>query len=159
MNKNMVLIKTPKGKEEIETRQYRLSAKQRGALILVDGKSDVAHLVGEGRSDWEKELIELISLGFIESMSAPIEISTLDPKVAAPQENALAQIKAELIRISGDILGIQAVKIVKKIENSPESKEALSATVRSCIELVRLIVDEQKSKVLEAKYRETLRRI
>ena len=66
-------------------------------------------------------------------------------------------VKLELIRISRDILGPQADKIVKKIEESSDSKEALSATLKNCIELVRLVVDEKKSKALAVKYSETLK--
>ena len=153
MDKRAVFSKTQKGKDEIETRQYRLPAKLRMALILADGKSDLGQLVEKGGPDLLKTLEELTLLGFIQQVSAQPK---LPPAAAMPA--AGLPLKAELIRISRDILGAHADKIVRKIEESSETKEALSVTLKNCIELVRLIVDEKKSKALGAKYTETLNR-
>lgn len=54
------------------------------------------------------------------------------------------------IPVSRDILGVHADKIVKKIEGSADGKEALGATLRNCIELVRLVVDEKNTLNLES---------
>lgn len=156
MDKRSVFTKTQKGKDEIETRQYRLPAKLRMALILVDGKSNVESLVEKGgHPDLVKTLEELSQLGFIQAAST-VSAPAFAPPAAKPVNGA--PLKVELIRISRDILGAQADKIVKKIEDSPDSKEALGATLKNCIELVRLIVDEKKSKALSIKYSETLNR-
>lgn len=156
MDKRVVFTKTQKGKDEIETRRYHLPAKLRMALILVDGKSSVASLVEKGgHPDLIKTLEELTHLGFIQALAAGVNPSPA-PAVAKPLSGA--SLKAELIHISRDILGAQADKIVKKIEDSPDTKEALGATLKNCIELVRLIVDEKKSKALGIKYSETLNR-
>lgn len=156
MDKRVVFTKTQKGKDEIETRRYHLPAKLRMALILVDGKSNVALLVEKtGHPDLIQTLEELTQLGFIQPVSSGASPSAM-PAAARPQDSAL--LKAELIRISRDILGTQADKIVKKIEESPDTKEALGATLKNCIELVRLIVDEKKSKALGIKYTEILNR-
>ena len=157
IDKRAVFAKTPKGKDEIETRQNRLPPKLRMALILVDGKSSVTDLVDKGgHPDLSKALEELSLLGFIRDVS----ISAVPaPAPAAANHPAALTVKLELIRISHDILGPQADKIVKKIEESSDTKEALSATLKSCIELVRLVVDEKKSKTLGIKYTETLNRI
>ena len=157
MDKRAVFTKTQKGKDEIETRQYRLPAKLRMALILVDGKSNVELLVEKaGHPDLIQTLEELTQLGFIQSSSVSVSPS---PAPAAAKPQAGVSLKAELIRVSRDILGAQADKVVKKIEDSPDTKEALGATLKNCIELVRLIVDEKKSKALSLKYTETLNRI
>lgn len=156
MDKRVVFTKTQKGKDEIETRRNRLPAKQRMALILVDGKSSVALLVEKaGHPDLIQTLEELTQLGFIQPIS-PGASQTAMPGSASPQVGV--PLKAELIRISRDILGAQADKVVKKIEDSPDTKEALGATLKTCIELVRLIVDEKKSQALGIKYSETLNR-
>lgn len=156
MDKRVVFTKTHKGKEEIETRRYHLPAKLRMALILVDGKSNVALLVEKaGHPDLIQTLEELTQLGFIQAIS-PGASPSAPPAPAGTQ--AGAPLKAELIRISREILGAQADKVVKKIEDSADTKEALGATLKNCIELVRLIVDEKKSKALGIKYTETLNR-
>lgn len=156
MDKRVVFTKTQKGKDEIETRRYRLPAKLRMALILVDGKSSVALLVEKaGHPDLIQTLEELAQLGFIQSISHGASQSAMP---ASASSQAATPLKAELIRISRDILGAQADKVVKKIEDSLDTKEALSATLLNCIELVRLIVDEKKSKALSIKYTEILNR-
>ena len=156
INKRAVFAKTPKGKDEIETRQNRLPAKLRMALILVDGKSSVTDLVDKGsHPDLVKTLEELSLLGFIRDVSMS---AVPTPPPAAPNFPASTTVKLELIRISREILGPQAEKIVKKIEESADTKEALAVTLKNCIELVRLVVDEKKSKALGIKYTETLNR-
>lgn len=155
MDKRAVFAKTQKGKDEIETRQNRLPAKLRMILILVDGKSDVAHLVEKaGHPDLIKTLEELTQLGFIQAVAG-----RATPPLASAVPAPGLPVKAELIRISRDILGAQADKVVKKIEESPDTKEALSITLKNCIELVRLIVDEKKSQALAIKYTATLNRL
>lgn len=156
INKRAVFAKTQKGKDEIETRQNRQPAKLRMALILVDGKSSVTDLVDKGsHPDLIKTLEELSLLGFIRDVSMSAEPMT---SPAAVNSTASTTVKLELIRISREILGPQADKIVKKIEVSPDTKEALGVTLKKCIEFVRLVVDEKKSKVLSIKYTETLNR-
>ena len=154
MDGGKVFAKTQKGREEIATRQYRLPANLRTALILVDGKTDAAHLIGDGGSLAEKELEELALLGFIQEAAGPAgEPLAASEGTVSPARGA---VKTELIRISRDILGSEADKIAKKIEKSSDGKEALHATLKSCIEVVRLIVDEKKSKILQARFNEVL---
>lgn len=153
MDGRKIFAKTQKGREEIATRQYKLPAKLRMALILVDGKTDAAHLIGDGSSLAEKELEELTLLGFIQEAAGPASEPVAASEAAASP--ASGAIKTELIRISRDILGPEADKIVKKIEKSSDGKEALHATLKSCIEVVRLIVDEKKSHILQARFNET----
>lgn len=154
MDGRKIFAKTHKGREEIATRQYKLPAKLRTALILVDGKTDAAHLIGDGNSLGERELEELRLLGFIQEAAGPAGEPVAASEAAVfPASGA---IKTELIRISRDILGSEADKIVKKIEKSPDDKEALHAALKGCIEVVRLIVDEKKSKILEAQFNATL---
>ena len=81
MGKHVVFSRTGKGKDEIETRQYRLSAKLRMVLILVDGVSDVGKLAEKGGApDLAAALEELSQLGFIQDRSA----TPRSPAVAAP---------------------------------------------------------------------------
>jgi len=157
MDGRKIFAKTEKGRDEIATRQHKLPAKLRMALILVDGKTDAAQLIGDGRSLSEKELEELALLGFIQEAATPASEPVAVSEAAAPA--AIGAIKTELIRVSHAILGSEADKIIKKIEKSPESKEALHGTLKGCIEVVRLIVDEKKSKTLEAQFNETLSKL
>lgn len=156
MDKHVVFSRTGKGKDEIETRQYHLSAKLRMVLILVDGVSDVGKLAEKaGVPDLAAALDELAQHGFIQDRHAAPQPPSF---AAAAAPMASPPIKAELIRISRDILGAHADKVIRRIEESPDNKEALGATLRNCIELVRLVVDEKKSAELGKKYTETFKR-
>ena len=46
MDNQAVVVKTPKGVEEVETKKYKLSPRARTILILVDGRKTAAELVG-----------------------------------------------------------------------------------------------------------------
>lgn len=70
---SIVYRKTAKGVAEIETRAHRLVPRQRGALILVDGKrsdDELAPLVG---SDAAATLASLLGNGFIEVLATLAE--------------------------------------------------------------------------------------
>jgi hypothetical protein len=76
MDHSQVLIKTPKGQEEIRTKAFKLSARLRRLLIMVDGHSTVGatlqRLAALG-NDTETLLDSLVADGF------------LAPRVAAAQ--------------------------------------------------------------------------
>lgn len=116
-------------------------------LILVDGLSDVDKLAEKsGVPDLAAALEELSQHGFIQDRLAAPQTPSF-AVAAAPATGT--PVKAELIRISRDILGVHADKVVKKIEGSADGKEALGATLRNCIELVRMVVDEKNPLNLE----------
>jgi len=47
MRLDTVLVKTPRGREEIRTRAHPLSALQRRLLILADGRRTVGEMTGQ----------------------------------------------------------------------------------------------------------------
>lgn len=54
MRSDTILVKTPRGREEIEMRAHELTAMQRRLLILVDGERTVgtmAEMLGRSGSD------------------------------------------------------------------------------------------------------------
>ena len=66
-----ILMKTPKGVEEIEKRTHKLSPKFRAALILVDGDSTLGEIMGqcgEFADSIEQRLNELREHGFIDAV-------------------------------------------------------------------------------------------
>ncbi|MBV1776645.1 hypothetical protein KSF73_13090 [Burkholderiaceae bacterium DAT-1] len=72
---NLLIKKTDKGHEEIATRAYRLSIRQRQALILLDAGTSVADLA----TLWGSEVLayqvagELLDDGFI-SVDVPYDV-------------------------------------------------------------------------------------
>lgn len=67
------LMKTDKGKEEIDHRMHKLPARLRTLLILVDGTRSVTELADDGRRLGAPEdgLIVLMTGGFISPVSGP----------------------------------------------------------------------------------------
>ena len=137
MDLKIVFDKTDKGDEEIKTRKYGLPLSSRRVLILIDGRSTVARVIdkGEGLPDIIETLAVLEKEGFIARSSS------------VSQNN----VKAELISAAKKTLGADAEKVVKKIEKSPDSKEALISTIEDCQKLVKLIIDEKKAEELRRK--------
>lgn len=82
MDRNQVLIKTPKGQEEIRTKAFKLSARLRRLLIMVDGHSTAEQTLSRFAAlgdDTEILLESLIADGF------------LAPRDGAPRSAAIDQ--------------------------------------------------------------------
>jgi hypothetical protein len=69
MNANTVFVKTAKGREEIDSRTYRLPFSNRTVLIMVDGAKDAEALSGI-RPDALEILEHLLAGGFIDTAGA-----------------------------------------------------------------------------------------
>jgi hypothetical protein len=69
MNANTVFVKTAKGREEIDSRAYRLPFSNRTVLIMVDGAKNAEALSGI-RPDALDILEHLLADGFIDAVGA-----------------------------------------------------------------------------------------
>ncbi len=68
MDPNALIVKSQKGIEEMESRAHGLSHKLRGALIMIDGESTLAHILersGEFSARVESQILELAQAGYI----------------------------------------------------------------------------------------------
>lgn len=68
MNRNQILVKTPKGQDEIRTRAHKLTPRLRRLLIMVDGRSSVTDTLQRLQAlgdDLEEQLAELLAQGFL----------------------------------------------------------------------------------------------
>jgi len=117
MELHQVYIKTAKGLEEIQSRTYKLSAHLRRLLIMVDGRSTVAELIGRltALGDIQPALIELEAGGFIahpgSGSSTP---SAASP--ATPPEFNLGQAKQSIRSILLDAMGPAATYRIECVE-------------------------------------------
>ncbi|MEP7084040.1 MAG: hypothetical protein ABI854_04825, partial [Betaproteobacteria bacterium] len=66
------LIKTDKGREEIDHRRYKLASKQRTLLILVDGTRSIDDLTNDGKKLGAPDdaLILLLREGFVTAVTS-----------------------------------------------------------------------------------------
>ncbi len=142
MKPDTVLIKTQKGQEEIDTRQYKLGYKLRSLLIMTGGSKTVRNLVDDfaQHGNTEELLLRLIEDGFIE----PLDGSMAKPVDAVPQTQAfvddlsssLAPVKNHLATFIQSVLGADGAKLAKKVHscnNSSDLKEAIE-TFRGIVE-------------------------
>lgn len=88
MDLTAIYEKTPKGQEEMALRTYKIAARERSVLILVDGKSRAQDIVAKARhfGDAEQYLQALIRDGFIEPVGGtkPQDATTPSEKPFRP---------------------------------------------------------------------------
>jgi hypothetical protein len=67
MNPTHVLVRTPKGIDEMQTRRNKLDQKLRALLIMVNGKATAAEIAGQfgGLGNMETLLNRLILEGYV----------------------------------------------------------------------------------------------
>lgn len=147
MDARLVFARTAKGEEEFQHRTYHLNQMLRRVLIMIDGKSSVSALIerGTGLSDVPTALEILASEGFISTAEEATRggIGVGDPK-------------AELIALARSLLGEQSAKVVKKIEESGGSPDALSQATDACRKLIKLFIDESKAEEFARRAKEIL---
>jgi len=130
-----VYSRTKKGEEEIQRRSHGLDLNRRRTLILINGNATVDHIRrnAAGIEDVDACLDSLLAEGFIE---------------------ARLTLKARLIEIAREILGEDAEKIVRKIEEAPDTPEGLKAAAEGCKKLVKLTISEKKAEEMIRRCRE-----
>jgi hypothetical protein len=145
MEPDSVLANTAKGRDEIETRRYGLNFRLRQALILVDGRSTAVQLVARaaGLGDIAPLLRQLYRDGFIEAVGAQPRAGA-DALPTSPEAAALA--KQALIVMAREVLGAQAGKVVRRLEDAEDTSRALATAVDGCYKLIRLVIDEAKAE-------------
>ena len=122
---HLVFLKTEKGEAEFSTRAYKLNHALRYVLILVNGKSTVDEIrsKGAGLPNVDETLSQLAELGFIHPQSA-----------SKPRSSVFANNpKGELIALAHEILGTQAAAVIKKLNASEETPQALAETATTCM--------------------------
>jgi hypothetical protein len=141
MNLQLVLHKTEKGVEEMETRRHKLEQKLRTILIVVDGKTTGAELVQkfEPTGDVAPLLEQLLAGGFIR-------------EAAAPARPDFKELRIQLAQSLTDALGPAGDPIVMQLEacNSPEEGRAFVERFRPMLEQVagprgRAFLDKAKT--------------
>ena len=98
MNARNILIKSPKGIEELETRAHRLGPKLRQALVRVDGAKSMDTLVAEAGAmgaALKMQLAELLARGFVLDAVAAAAAVANEPlkRPPAPQVAPLRKAK------------------------------------------------------------------
>jgi hypothetical protein len=122
---NAILSKTAKGREEIETRNYKLDQRVRSVLIPINGKQTAAEVMAlfSRFGDIAAILDQLLRDGFLQQQSG-------DPVAA------LKQARAEIARAISAALGPDGDAIAMKIEGMKSLAE-----LRGYLETRRAMID------------------
>ncbi len=136
-----VLHKTAKGRAEIESRAHGLSMGVRRVLILVDGRLRVAQILAKvGVSpEINAALEQLVREGYVATEAGDPGPEDGSGGAAASSE------KMALVSLAQSLLGGQADRVVRKLEETDDSPQALAGAVEACQKLIRLVIDEKKS--------------
>ena len=144
MDPDVVLAKTPLGAEALNGEGAELPRALRHALILVDGRSTVAKLVQRASMipEFPAALRDLVAKGLV----APVGGAAASGPRAGSSPGAGKSLAASLVAAAEAILGDQAGKVVRKLEEAGGSRETLAAAVDSCYKLIRLTIDESRAE-------------
>lgn len=136
-----VLHKTDKGRAEIETRAHGLSMGVRRVLILVDGRLKAAQIMAKvGITPEVQDAMEqLLREGYVAT-----EAADAVPVAGGGMAGASAE-KSALIALAQSLLGAQAGRVVRKLEDTDDTPQALAGAVEACRKLIRLVIDEKKA--------------
>jgi hypothetical protein len=136
MSPDSILVKTDKGAEEIATRKYKLDAKLRTLLIMVNGASSAAQLAQKfaGIGDIQPLLVQLEKEGYVREGAAP------DAGAAAAGPAAdIKAVRLALARAVTDVLGPGGDSIALKIEECA-TMDALRAYLDSKREMLNSVL-------------------
>ena len=165
MNQDTVYGKTEQGWERFEARSIPTTL--RHALILVDGRSTLRELLkkGEGLEHLEDSFEMLEQMGLIapaDQIVAAAVVATTQPQLVKPGTPATgtgsAPVKRMLVSLAMRILGDNAEKVIRKIEETADSSIALMHTIDSCGKVIKLTIDEKKAEEFVVAAKEILAR-
>jgi hypothetical protein len=144
-----ILVKTPKGVDEIQTRANQLPQKKRYLLILVSGNMSVEDMIARfpGLGDIRQTLQELIDEGYVEARKP-----AGTPASAAPAQSADGQkfpeAAAKLSRRLYDLIGPTADDFTRKLEGARDRASFLAA-VRSSVMMVESFSGKKKGELFQ----------
>jgi hypothetical protein len=157
MDSSIVLGKTRRGVDELAQRTAALPQKLRSVLILVDGKTAYSELVRKlsFMPQCGEHLVWLLQQGFVQAMS-PLPVAVAD-MAAAPDTAAASTVPAlhppsarsarnALLALAHELLGPHAGAVVQRLQDTEDTREALTSTLERCHKLIRLSIDEKKAE-------------
>lgn len=138
-----ILVKTPKGVDEIQTRANRLAQKKRNLLILVDGNVRVEDMVARFPSlgDIRQTLQELVDEGYAE-IKQGTAISTTDKAEVSSFNDAARALSRNLY----DLIGPTADDFTGKLESAQDRTSFLQA-IRSSVMMVESFAGKGKAEL------------
>jgi hypothetical protein len=123
---DLVYTKTAAGRHEVGHRSAGLNARQRTALIMLDGQRDARVLATLMPADQVAPILAaLMALGLIIAEGAAAAPAPPGPSVRAAEAPSLAAIKAELIHSAELYLGVMAGEVVARVRQAADATQLL----------------------------------
>ena len=143
MHPDLILFRTPKGEEIAHSHGHEISANYRRALLAVDGKTSIANLAKKvfWVSDVMSVFKELYALGLIHD-----DVSTIRGQVSQTGGAGLL-LKVQLAKLARELLGNNAERIIKKIEDADGTPDALEEALQGCKKLIKLTINDDLADV------------
>ncbi|MEO5693294.1 MAG: hypothetical protein ABIQ72_09235 [Usitatibacter sp.] len=138
MDPQLVLRKTAKGREEIDKRTFRVDARRRMLLILIDGRSTAAEVAAKAAhvANPDEMFESLLVEGFVEPGDSPASPGTAGPVQRAPAADLLDAAKRRAVKSLEHLMGPGAEAIALKIERAA-TREDLLAEAQKAREALR----------------------
>lgn len=154
MRPDLILFRTAKGEEIAQGHGHEISANYRRALLVVDGKTTVANIAK--KVFWVSNIIavleELYALELIHD-----DVSTIQGEVSQTGGAGLL-LKIRLAALAKELLGNNANRIIKKIEDADGTPEALDEALSTCRKLIKLTISDDLADVFLRRGREIIGR-
>lgn len=152
MDSATILCKTSKAVSELAQRTGALPQKLRPVLIVIDGRTELSELLRlySAIPDFKEHLTWMLQNGFIQPLGVSQVAHKGDATVGGGMQQAVRSssgpISTALIELAHELLGAQADSVVKRIQDTEETREALTHTLERCHKLIRLSIDESKAE-------------
>jgi hypothetical protein len=160
MDRQTVLAKTTLGVEALNQRSADLPRVLRHALILVDGRSNLAELEARGAivPDFSGALVELITRGLVAERGGPS--AATKPAARTPDDAGAVDTpqspREALAALATRLLGMRGDKVLRKIREAGTSRDELLAASDACFKLIRLTIDEKLADEFRRQARQLL---
>ncbi|TNC95728.1 MAG: Uncharacterized protein FD121_1353 [Gallionellaceae bacterium] len=152
MDSTTIFVKTSKAMSELAHRTGALPQKLRPVLIVIDGKTELAELLRHysAMPDFKEHLTWMLQNGFIQPLGVPLAAGKAGATIGVEMQQTLKSpagpISTALIDLAHELLGAQADSVVKRLQDTEETREALTHTLERCHKLIRLSIDESKAE-------------
>lgn len=115
---DLVYAKTAAGRAEVAQRSAALTARQRAALIMLNGQRDASALHTVMPADQVAPILAaLIALGLIAPPALAVPVASASP--------SLDSIKAELVAAAETYLGIMASDVILRVQQAADASALL----------------------------------
>lgn len=152
MDPSIILRKTDKGVDEVETREFGLARTLRTVLILVDGKTNVGGLCTKlaALTEMEDNLGTLLKEGFISAGGGETTHITTGG-------NSVTRAKWDIVEMIVEVLGEEmGHRATKRFTAVPDTVPAMEQAIDECGQFIALTIDEAKAKTIESRGLEIL---